>query len=323
MVAALALTSCTAADDAGRVTPTPSGVAVADSGATPAPTAGAAPAAARPSTPALAVPVRMDGPARTLAGLNTADTVVEYPRSRAGTAVVVLTREPAGVVGPLRAATAEDVAAARAWDAPVVTTIAPGAVRRSGAVMAEEGAPPGVVVRDPARRAPHNVYAVVEAARALTPGRDDDVDDAVGWATGPPPVAAGRPVDEVVVATGGSARVRWAYDPRRGAWIRGRGGRGAQATTQVDGVAVAVGTVMVAETSRGAGWQGAGPAVVLRSGRRHTARWVAESPDSPPTIEQADGTPFPTAGTVWLHRCVAPCAQQIAPLTRRPDATPR
>ncbi|HEX6256810.1 MAG TPA: DUF3048 domain-containing protein [Euzebyales bacterium] len=270
----------------------------------------------------LAVPVRVDGPSASLAGLNSADTVVEYPRRRAGTAVVALTRETGGVVGPLRDATADDVAVARAWDAAIVTTVAPVSARRSGAVVAEEGAPPGVVVRDPARRAPHNAYAVIEEARALRPSRREQADEAGGWPTGPPPVAAGRPVTEIVVAAGASARARWAYDPRRGAWIRGAAGGDAPAS-QIDGVAVAVGTVVVAETSRGTGWRGAGPAVVLRAGRRHTARWVAEAPGSPPDIEQADGTPFPMAGTVWLHRCPTPCAQQIAPLTRRPDGAPR
>jgi hypothetical protein len=317
LVVAVALTACTPAADADPAAPEPARGAAT---ATPAPTASAPSAPANRSAPTLAVPVRLDGPAGTLVGFDTADTVVEYPRPGGVTATVVLTGETGGVVGPLRDATADDVALARRWKADLVTTLAPGSVRRSGVVVAEEGAPPGVVVRDAARRAPHNAYAVIEAARAAAPV---PADRPSAWAAGPPPVAAGRPVAEVTVAAGATARVRWVYDPGTGAWIRRAGGRAATATTQVDGVAVAAGTVVVTETAGGAAWRGAGPAVVLRSGRRHTARWVADGVDAPPIVEQADGTPFPVAGTVWLHRCAAPCAQQIAPLTRRPDSAPR
>jgi hypothetical protein len=270
----------------------------------------------------VAVAMAVDGPSRTVAGVGAASTVIEYQRrSGRGTAVVAVTRASPPAVGPVRPATGGDAALARAWAADLVATIAqPALIARqhaAGLQVLEEGAPPGAVLRDPARRAPHNAYAVPVTARSA-PTAEPRAGRAP-WTLGPAPSAGGQATGAVVVDAGPDTAIAWVYDARSGAWRREHDGR---AVLQADSVPVTARTVVVIDVADATGdptaLQGFGTATVLRAGRRYAARWRRDEAAAPPRIEQRDGTPFPVDAPVWLHLCAAPCARQIAPSARHP-----
>lgn len=285
------------------------------------------PPTAGTATP-LAATVALDGPPESLAGLDTAATVIEWPLGSTSTGAIVVTRGVPPAVGPLRAAHAGDAVLAGMWRADLVTTVTTGGVvarqRAAGLAVLEDGVGAQVVRRDPARRAPHNAYAVARAARsaAVRAVPSPPADRSTPWTAGTPPVAGGRAIDAVSVDVAASTVVTWTWDARSGRWDRAVDG---DRQTVVGGMPVAVGTVVVAETAAGRPRQlrGAGVAVVLRAGRRYAARWQRDDPSDPLRVEQRDGTPFPVEGTVWVHLCAAPCASQIAPSARRPYGAPR
>lgn len=276
----------------------------------------------------LAAAVALDGPAESIAGIDTAATVIERPLRAASTGAVVVTRAAPPAIGPLRSASGADATLARMWRADLVATVATGAVVATqwevGLAVLEEGTGSQVVRRDPARRAPHNAYAVARAARSAAARAvpSPPADRSTPWATGVPPVVGGRAIDRVDVDATASTRVSWTWDARSGRWNRGVDG---DRQLAAGGLPIAVGTVVVAETAprRPHQLRGAGVAVVLRAGRQYAARWQRDDLSHPLRVEQLDGTPFPVEGTVWLHLCAAPCARQIAPSTRRPYGAPR
>jgi hypothetical protein len=285
-----------------------------------APTAGTA-------TP-LAATVALDGPPESLAGLDTAATVIERPLGAAASGAVVVTRGTPPAIGPLRSGSTADAVLAGMWRADLVTTVTTGGVvarlRAAGLAVVEEGVGTQVVRRDPARRAPHNAYAVAPAARsaAVRAVPSPPADRSTPWTAAAPPVAGGHAIAAVSVAAAASTSVTWTWDARSGRWDRALDG---DRQLAAGGMPVAVGTVVVAETAAGRPRQlrGAGVAVVLRAGRRYAARWQRDDPSAALRVEQREGTPFPVEGTVWVHLCAAPCASQIAPSTRRPYGAPR
>jgi hypothetical protein len=288
--------------------------------ATRSPTAGTA-------TP-LAATVALDGPPESLAGVDTAATVIERPLGAGATGAVVVTRGVPPALGPLRPASAGDAVLAGRWGADLVTTVAADGIvaslRAAGLAVLEEATGTQVVRRDPARRAPHNAYAVARAARsaAARAVSAEPADRSTPWTAGAPPVAGGRLIDRVSVEAAASTTVTWTWDARSGRWHRAVDG---DRQLAAGGTPVAVGTVVVAETAAGRPRElrGAGVAVVLRAGRRYAARWQRGGAPGALRVEQRDGTPFPVEGTVWLHLCATPCARQVAPLAQRPYGGPR
>lgn len=294
----------------------------------------ATPSDPSPSAPAtgtatpLAATVALDGPRGSLAGVDGAATVIEWPLPSGGTGAVVVTRGGSTTVGPLRAAVGGDTALATMWHADVVTarasTAAVAAQRAEGLAVVEEGTGDGAVLRDPARRAPHNAYAVADAARTAA-GRavpTPATNRGTPWTVGAPPVAGGHTVERVAVRAATGMTVVWTWDPASATWRRVVAGDRHRAA---GGGQVATGTVIVAETAAGRPGElrGVGVAVVLRAGRRYAAGWRRHDVSDAPRIEQPDGAPFPIEGTVWLHLCAAPCARRIAPSARRPASVPR
>lgn len=275
----------------------------------------------RVSGPPLVITVAVDGPPGTVAGLDEAATVVEYPQTSRQPALVAVSRGGTAPVGPLRPATTVDASAADLFDAPLVTTIASHAVMEALAAddrpLIEEGAPDGAVLRDPARRAPFNVYALPARARRAV----DGASTAVGspWDRGVTPPSDGLSVAEVTVDLSPSVSVVWTWDDAARRWLRSADGR---PTVRADGSPVSTDTVVVLEVPDPAGGlptgAGRGPAVVVRDGRRHPARWTQDGGRRFPQLQARDGTAFPVAGRVWVTLCAAPCAQQIAPLAPRP-----
>jgi hypothetical protein len=312
------LTACTGAATGSatsapqRSVPSTDSPASTASAATPrSPTAGTA-------TP-VAATVALDGPPEGLAGIDTAATVIERPLRRADTGAVVVTRGGPRAIGPLRSASAADAVVAAMWGADLVTTVATGGVvarqRAAGLAVVEEATGAQAVLRDPARRAPHNAYAVAPAARSAA-ARAVATRPAVRstpWTAGAAPAAGGRAIDRVHVDAAASTTVTWTWDTRSGTWRRIVDG---DRQLAAGATPVAAGTVVVAETAAGRPGElrGAGVAVVLRAGRRYAARWRGgDTTADALRVEQRDSTPFPAEGTVWVHLCAAPCARQIAP----------
>jgi hypothetical protein len=322
-VAASLLTACT------TVTPDATGTASPD----PQRPQATAPATTAPSAVAgtatpLAAAVVLDGPPESLAGIDGAATVIERSLPAGGTGAVVVTRHAPAAVGPLRAASAADATLATMWRADLVTTRATTAAvtarRDPGLAVVEEGTASGAVLRDPARLAPHNAYAVAHTARSAatravaTPATDR----ATPWTVAPPPVAGGSAIDQVAVDVPGARTVTWSWDARSGTWRRAVDG---DRQLAAGGAPIAAGTVIVAETDAGhpRDLHGAGAAVVLRAGRRYAARWHGAGASTAPQVDQRDGSPFPVGGTVWLHLCEVPCARRITAPARRPYGAPR
>lgn len=330
MAAACLLTSCspgapgaaeTASPDARRrPQATATAQATAEATAPRPPTAGTA----RP----LAATLALDGPSESVAGIDGAATVIERPLPAGGTGAVVVTRGTPAALGPLRAASRADGTLATMWRADLVTTVATPAIvaalRDVGLAVVEEATGSPAVLRDPARRAPHNAYAVAHTARSATARAvaTPPADRATPWTVGAAPAAGGSAVDRVTVDAATAPTVTWSWDARSGAWRRSVGGDRQLAP---GGGPITAGTVIVAETATGRPGEldGAGVAVVLRAGRRYAARWHRAGASPAPQVEQRDGTPFPVAGTVWLHLCAAPCARQAAPSARRSHGVPR
>lgn len=264
--------------------------------------------------PALAVTIATGGPPGSLAGLDEAGTVVEYPASARRTALVAVVRGGTAALGPLRAATDGDVAVATAFDADLVTSTAStgmvAAVAAQGRGTIEETSPAGVVLRDPARRAPFNVYVRPDRARAVLGSAGDP---ATPWRRDGAVRSRGQPVTDVTVAATPGGRVGWTWNPAIG-WQRTADDRPEQ---QADGSPVTATTVVVIEVADPAGGlsalSGIGPAVVLRDGRRYAARWSRARRDGAVTLQARDGTTFPVDGRVWMTLCATRCAQQIAP----------
>lgn len=317
VLVAASLVACTGEDGGAAVGPT----AAAGGGAAPV-TAPAAPTPAATMPPAadpdqLAFTVAADGPTGALVGVEHADTVVEYPLAADRTGWLVLTGTPAAV-GPLRAATPSDATLAQVAGSHLVTARTTTAVvddlADAGLAVVEEHTVAGGLVRDPARRAPFNLYArpaPVRAGLAAPPAT-------AVWHPGAAPPGQGRDRDEVVVEAADGVTVTWTWEPSDGRWLRTAGGRLERTAT---GLRVAVDTVIVLEVAADgrppvvADLIGSGPATVLRDGRAHDGRWERGGDDAVPVIHATGGVP--AAGTQWLHLCAAPC-----PALRDPDAAP-
>ena len=174
--------------------------------------------------------------------------------------------------------------------------------------------------RDPARSAPHDVYASVTALR----GAAGDA----GFATEGPPrsllfgdvpgeneegAVEVPEVASVAVPFSGGNDALWTWDAEAGRWLRDVAGAPHADEGSADRYAAANVIVMFAEV-RETGMRdaagsavldirldGEGDAVVLRDGLRYDVRWSAFV-DAPPRFETADGEPFPLAvGVTWIE----------------------
>jgi hypothetical protein len=291
----------------------------ASEGAVSAPVSEAAAAASPvPRLSRLALTVGADGPPASLVGVERAQVIVEYPLAADRTGLLALLDAATDVVGPLRSATPSDAALALAFDAHLVTAVTTGGVVEQLAdadlSVVEEFTSPGAMVRDPARQAPFNVYAVPSRIRAAVGERPAGRD----WppAGGPPAGGSppgGRPSDEFTVTAAGGMAVTWTWEPTARRWLRTAAGRLEQSAT---GERISAGTVVVLEVPRvdrpvvAADLVGAGPALVLREGAVIAGRWERGDAAGAPTIDVI-GAASPAA-PVWLHICAAPCAASAA-----------
>jgi len=258
------------------------------------------------------------GPPGSLVGLESARVIVEYPLAADRTGLFALVDVDAEVVGPLRSATPSDAMLAVGFAADLVTTLTTGAVvdelAGSGLRVFEEHTVAGTLVRDPARRAPFNLYAVTGAVRAAVGQREIGVPWSPGAVrsegTQPPGQPSGGPQaqDEATVPVAGDIAVTWTWDPGAGRWLRTAAGQLEQSAT---GERVAAEVVLVLEVPLAedrplavADLIGSGPARILRDGTALATRWERAAAGDLPTVHGADGA---RSGVTWVHVCAAPC----------------
>jgi Protein of unknown function (DUF3048) N-terminal domain/Protein of unknown function (DUF3048) C-terminal domain len=287
--------------------------------ASPAPQAPAT-ETAPPRLGSLALTVSAGGPPASLVGLDRARTVVEYPVDADRTGLFVVLDTDAGVVGPLRSATPSDAALALAFDADLVTgsttTSVVDQLRQADLSVVEEFGWPQTLVRDPARRAPFNLYAVPSRIRAAVGERPP----ASGWPAGSGDVSAPRSQSEVQVTTASDVVVTWTWDPAARRWLRTMAGRLEQSATgeRVGADIIAVLEVPVRDRPPVvADLLGSGSALVLRDGTVATGRWQRDNESALPTIHGL-GPSVPARGTLWLHVCASPCVP-VAPSPATPS----
>jgi hypothetical protein len=269
----------------------------------------------------MALTVATGGPAGSLVGLDHARAVVEYPIAADRTGLLVLLNSDAEVLGPLRSATPSDAALAIGFAADLVTARTTGSVvdqlAQADLSVFEEHSVRGALVRDPARRAPFNLYAVPEAVRAAVGQRDVGEPwspDAVlaeseGGASGGGRSGQARAHDEVTVQAAGDAVVTWTWEPNEGHWLRTAGGQLEQSAT---GERIAADVVLVLEVRPApdrppviADLVGSGTAHVLRDGEVSDTSWERSATANLPTIR--GGGDGPAGTTTWVHVCAFPC----------------
>jgi hypothetical protein len=325
VVLVVTLNACTgSAPENGQVTSTTPGSAVSASTSPrriPSPTP-----SGPPQHGALAVTVAEGGPVASLVGLERARVIVEYPVAADRTGLFLLLESDADVVGPLRSATPSDAALALALDADLATAVTTGAVvdhlRRAGLSVVEELTLPGTMVRDPARHAPFNLYAMPSRIRAALRDRPAGADWPLG--VGEQPSGDGQSLDEFAVPVVDEVTATWTWDPVAAQWLRTVGSRLELSAT---GERIAAGAVVVLEVQPAADRPpvladlvGAGPAVALRDGVVSRARWERADAAAVPTIHGFD--PAATKGTVWLHICATPCASASDSIGGHPMGVP-
>lgn len=269
----------------------------------------------------MALTVATGGPPGSLVGLDHARTVVEYPVAADRTGLLVLLDSDAEVLGPLRSATPSDAVLAIGFAADLVTARTTGAVvdqlTQADLSAFEEHTVRGALVRDPARRAPFNLYAVPEAVRAAVGQRDAGEPwspdaapaESEGGASGGRSGEA-RAHDEVTVHAAADAAVTWTWDPNEGHWLRTAGGQLEQSAT---GERITADVVLVLEVRPApdrppviADLVGSGTAHVLRNGEVADTSWARSATAGLPTVR--GGGDAAAGTTTWVHVCAFPCA---------------
>lgn len=269
--------------------------------------------------PALAVKVENSRPARPQSGLGAADVVVEELVEGGITRFVAVYHSAApATVGPVRSI--------RPMDPPIVAPLA-GLFAYSGGVPpfvsllragtnqdVGHGAVPAAYRRDPARRAPHNLYAdparlwaAADAAHRRPPGP---------LVAGPRPPGlppAARPAGTVELRLSPAAHASWSWDASTRRWRRTSDGRvhlGADGG-QLDADVVIVLRVAVRDSgARDVGGAavpetivvGSGAALIVAGGAVVDGRWVKAAPGDPWRFTDTSGAPLAVpAGRVWVE----------------------
>lgn len=291
-------------------TATPAPTATPTASPTPAPptptsTPTATPTRAAPEGRPIAVVVENELAARPQAGLNEADVlyeaVAEFDLTRF---VAVYLDSSAEVVGPVRSGRAYHAAIAAEYqagwahclDVPSVP-----AVLAATKVLNMDGCrqtnPPGFW-REPAKRAPHNLYVGVPALRKAAGGQGTY--GALGKRREWP--AAGDRVSELSFVYPEDHPIVWRYDQTRGEYLRWQDG-GAHVDDkgrQIAASAVVVQQVAIAHARYWGEWGyheltqvGAGQATLYANGRKREATWRRGSYAEPTRFLDAQGEEIP------------------------------
>lgn len=277
---------------------------------------------AGPVRPALAVRVDAVDAARPQVGLAAADVVVEAQVEGGLTRfTAVYSSADPGQIGPVRSVRPTELALAELLGRPALV-YSGGAepvldlVRRAAddgvVVPLDPDVAPDAFVRDPDRRAPHDLLADAGALwEAATPEAQAPAPlFSFGTAVPAPPAT------EVAVAFPAVA-VTWRWDAERGEWLRTQDGT-AQVGAEAPEVPLGVPNVVVLEvayapsptdaSSPVADLDSGGDAWVLRDGTAARCRWSADPTAVPRfTLVAEDGTTCALArGRSWVELAPGP-----------------
>jgi hypothetical protein len=266
----------------------------------------------------LAVKIDNVKDARPPTGLRSADIIYSLPvEGGLSRLMAVFSSRFPPVIGPARSAREDDLELLRQFGRPAFaySGAAPHLlpfVHRARIVDLYAGIANGYF-RDPARVAPHNLYA--RSAALLAQARDASKAGDIGFRFGPLP-AGGRAVSSYSVSyPAASFTFRWsASDSRWLVWMDGK------PATAVEGGQLGGATVViqytVVRTSRFLEYgarppyavsTGSGQAVVLRDGRAFDVRWSRPSADGGTTFTLPSGQRMAFApGQVWVVLASAP-----------------
>jgi hypothetical protein len=271
--------------------------------------------------PLLVTTVENSAAARPQSGLDAADIVLEKLVEGGLTRFMVLYHSDLPeAVGPVRSARPVDVDLLSGFGSSgFAFSGARNAVLRmletTESVRVVEGVPG--FFRDPARRAPHNLYIEPEVIRDLVEERGARPLADIGWVFDEtvPEGALRCPVDadgctdpgaSVVVEMSPTFRTGWTYDAPAGVYRRDQNGRpfltaGPREIGAANVVILATRHYMTKYPETDGTTQGA-PAIVLRDGRRYEARWEKPEATDLLLLLTPDGKPFPLRpGPTWLH----------------------
>lgn len=266
---------------------------------------------------AVGVKVENISGSRPQAGLNDADIVYEQPVEGGITRFLAVYQcREAERIGPIRSARLVDPDlllqfgdAAFAYSGGVQRVVneveASGRLQDVGVVAA-----PDAYEEDPARPAPHNLYA---SSRELlqAAGRRRAAPPAIFGFSEEPPAEGSRRARSVHLDFSPEADVLWRYRPRQGVYLRSHGD---EPHTLEDGSRVSATNVVVMVVElRDSGIvdaagnpspevivEGSGRAFVFRDGRMVRGRWIGE--DAAIRIVDASGEPIPLSpGRTWVE----------------------
>ncbi|MET9858229.1 DUF3048 domain-containing protein [Streptomyces smyrnaeus] len=262
----------------------------------------------------LAVKVDNVAPARPQTGLEHADIVyIEQVEAGLSRILAVFASHLPATVGPVRSARESDIELLRQFGEPALAfSGVQSALMPTLEATSLHLLPPGELTdgytRDPARRAPHNLY--LKARRAERAAPDASAPRDIGFRFGAAPGGGRRTERETVRYP--AARLTFTWSPDRRGWpvamdgapARSRSaGRLAPATVVIQYVTVrrsrfhdSSGSVTpYTETV------GSGDALVLRDGKAYDAHWSRPSANGGTTFSDPEGRRLPFArGQVWV-----------------------
>lgn len=259
--------------------------------------------------------------ARPQSGLQQADLVYEYLAEGGITRMTVIYFKPSGSqrIEPVRSARPVTI---RLWHAYHGVVFFSGANQKVLDMIAQqqipaltEGSDGGIYfTRDPARRAPHNLYTdgdrLAQALKKYAPRVTYQLPTPGTPTASPAPAVANKVAFDQTVAH----HVAYTYSPADNAYVytTDTGPLMDQDTGQP---IKPVNVILIQVSHHDAGFtdvvgapavdfdlQGTGPADVFTQGKHFTAKWDLTNPELPLKIESADGKVMQLpAGLTWIH----------------------
>lgn len=259
--------------------------------------------------------------ARPQAGLQQADLVYEYLAEGGITRMTVIYFHPSGSqrIEPVRSARPVTI---RLWHAYHGVVFFSGANQKVLDMIAQqqipaltEGSDGGIYfTRDPARRAPHNLYTdgdrLAQGVTKYAPRVTYQLPASGTPTASPAPAAANKLAFDQTVAH----HVAYTYSPADNAYVYST--ETGPLMDQDTGQPIKpVNVILIQVAHHDAGFtdvvgapavdfdlQGTGPADVFTQGKHFTAKWDLTNPELPLKIESADGKVMHLpAGLTWIH----------------------